>query len=49
MPKKVRLRGQVLFVFVERRPSSPNTIRDLGRLLLLECNRLAKIFCTFFF
>ena len=47
MPKKVRFRGQLLFVFVKRRPSSPNTILDLVRLLLLECNRLAKIFLYF--
>ena len=49
MSKKVRFRGQLLFVFVERRQSSPDTILDLGHLLLLECNQLTKIFGTFFF
>ena len=47
--KKVRFRSQLLFVLRERRPRFPNTIFDLGRLLLLECSRLVKIFGTFFF
>ena len=49
MSKKVRFRVQLLFVFVERRPSSSDTILDLGRLLLLECNYLTWIFGTFCF
>ena len=49
MSKKVRFRGQLLFLFVERRPSSSGTIIDLGGLLLLECNLLTKIFGTCFF
>ena len=35
-----------MFVFVKRRPSSPDTILDLGRLLILECDHLSKILGT---
>ena len=47
MSKKVRFRGQLLFVFVERRPSSSDTVLDLSGLLWLECNHLTKIFDIF--
>ena len=48
MPENIRFRSHLLLVIVECRPSSSNTILDLGRLLLLECDRLARIFCTLF-
>ena len=35
-------------VLVKRRPSSPDSISDFGRLLLLESYHLAQVFCTFF-
>ena len=37
-----------MFVFVECCPSSPDTISDFGRFLLLESYHLAQVFCTFF-
>ena len=36
------------FVLVERRPGSPDSISDFGRLLLLESDLLAQVFRAFF-
>ena len=37
-----------MFVFAKRRPGCPDSILNLNSLLLLKCNCLSKMFCTFF-
>ena len=49
MSEHVISRCQLLSVLVERGPGSPDSISDFGRLLLLESNRLAQIFCALSF
>ena len=47
MFERVVSRCQFLSVLVERRLSSPDSISDFDRLLLLECNHLFQIFRVF--
>ena len=48
MSKHVSSRCQSLYILVERGLSSPDTIYDFGRLLLLESYHLVQVFCTLF-
>ena len=47
MFEQVVFRCQFLTVLVKRRPGSPDSISDFGRLLLLESNHLAQVFRAF--
>ena len=47
MFEQVVVRCQFLSVLVNRRPASPDSISDFGRLQLLESNHLAQVFRAF--